>query len=75
MGPMGFNFVQPGIQTLPADGAESIQNPGHFLHFRTHPPHQLQHVIMLIIEILPMQDAFVMENTVSEGPNFPPLCI
>ncbi len=66
------DFFDPRIQTLLTNGGEPIQSQSHCAQFRGNPPDDFQNSGVLVIEVSPVDDAFVMEDAVSQVADFFP---
>ena len=66
---MLLNFLNPGIQPLLADRGKTIQGQRHLSQLRGNPPDDFENRGMLSIEICPVDDSFVMEDTVAQIAN------
>ena len=63
---MVLDFLNPGIQPLLTDHGEAIQGQSHLSQLRRDPADGFQHGRVAGVEINPMDDSFVMENSVPE---------
>lgn len=69
-GPVPTEFFDPEPDAGLSHTRKAIKREGHFMQFWTDPTDQLQHACMLPVEIGPVNDALMMEHSVTKFANF-----
>jgi len=75
LGPMALEFVEPRLESGMAESGEAVEGFCQFVEFGGNPENEIKDGLMALVEVFPMQDAFVVEDPVAEVANVLPVSV